>query len=105
MDLLLGCSKGDLVRELLGPFGDFVIASKEHGQAVLGSDTCPIKVFENGAVIGYPVICESNLEISMEVGHGSKEGLRGLKSVYGKTKNQKRMARDMKQPWIKKKSS
>ena len=72
MNLLLGCAKCDLVRKLLGPFGDLVIASKEHGQAVLGSDTCPIKVFENGAVIGYPVICESNLEISMEVGHGSK---------------------------------
>ena len=66
------CSKCDLVRKLLGPFGDLVIAGKEHGQAVLGSDTCPIKVFKDGAVIGYSVICESKFKISMEVGHGSK---------------------------------
>ena len=72
-----------------GPFGDFVIASKEHGQAVLGSDTCPIKVFENGAVIGYPVICESNLEISMEVGHGSKRRFEGIKISLRKPKESK----------------
>ena len=72
MDLFLWWSKCDLVRKLLGPFGDLVIAGEEHGQAVRGSDTCPIKVFENGAVIWYPVLCEGNFEISMEIGHGSK---------------------------------
>ena len=56
MDLLLWGVEGDLIRELVGPFVDLVTVGEEHGQAVLGAYTCPVKVFKEGAVIWYACI-------------------------------------------------
>ena len=44
MDFFGWASKGGLVRKTVNPWVDLVGLVKEHGQAVLGAYTCPIKI-------------------------------------------------------------
>lgn len=66
MNLLLWGTKGDLDLELVDPFTDLVGVGKEHGQAVLGADACPIHIIiENGAIVWDATIGKGNLQLGM----------------------------------------
>ena len=56
MDFLLRCAEGHLGLEAVDPAVYLVMVCEEYGQAVLGTDACPVKVVEERAVGWYPAI-------------------------------------------------
>ena len=65
MDLFGRASKGSLVRKPVDPWVDLVTLVEEHGQAVLGSDTCPIKVVKERTIFWETAIGQGFLEVRM----------------------------------------
>ena len=51
MDAFGRAPKCGLIFEAVDPWVDLVAFIKEHGQAVLGADACPIKIFKEGTII------------------------------------------------------